>query len=617
MIHGVLTEEEQRGCERLPVPLCVFSVCKNDCALLAVSDGLCRAFQTEREEFSVPGRAILERLIHPDDFEKLRSDLDAAWLSPDGRYAAVYRIRSREDRPYRWISCKGSILPREGGECLLYVFLSDVHDETELRREELSDRLRKDVLLSDILSMTKTAIFWKNADRRFLGANKAFLDYYGFQSEDEILGKNDEEMGWHTEPDPYKNDEIRVLRDGVSTYRIPGRCIARGENRNIVASKSPLIVDGKIVGLVGSFEDVTRETEQQQEIERLNGELREQLSDRDLLMSISEVCIIKISLRDYTLLEYNDAMWRMIGCTREEYESQYRSSMEAYFSGEFRADLDTLKNEAARALEAGERRFALNMRVPTAGGFVWVGGTASFADYDPDTGRPGALYAVYRDITDIIEAQKKLELAALEMQKSAMLETQISKMRRMIDGVPAGIGALRILDGVPDPQVQLNQYFIQRLNITTTQGNMADLAAFLGTVHPDDRQRFREEFEEFLRVKTLTTRQYRFLTVVGGYAWISVRGTVVRLSEQVEIAYFTYTNINDIKVAEAELRESRRFYREVVRAAKLSTCEYDIQNHTILMSEDSHTRSTTSILGLDNVIRNVPDSLAELIAPED
>jgi len=617
MERRILLPSDQKTYEKLPVPFCVFSVCGNSCALLAVSDGFCRAFQMPREAFSAPAQELFTRYLHPEDFRHLRSDLESACLAPNGQYAAVYRVRAREDSPYRWISGKGCAVRQTDGSYLLYVYFSDVDDETELRREESADRLRQDVLLSDILSTTKTAIFWKDADRRFLGANRAFLDYYGFADEREILGKNDEEMGWHTEPDPYKNDELCVLRDGVSTYRVPGKCLARGRNRDIVASKSPLVVGGKIVGLVGSFEDVTIETEQQAEIRHLNTELEEQLRDLDLLMSISEVCIIKIRLADFTLLAYNDAMCRMIGCTTEEYKNRYHGDMAAFFAGEYRKELEGLRRAAAEAIEQKKSRFTLNLRLPAARGPVWVGGTASFADLDPDTKQPRAIYAVYRDITDIIEAQKKLELAEIEMQKAAILEDQLSKLRGMIDGVPAGIGALRITDGVPAPEMQLNRYFTERFGIAAEKNSVVDLNAFLNALHPDDRERMNRDYHEFLCVKTLTTRQYRFRAVRGSYVWISVKGTAARLSEHTEIAYFTYTNIDDLKIAEAKLRESRRFYREVVQAAKLSTWEYDIRDHTIRMSEDPHTKSVSSILELPHFIRDVPNSLAAMISEED
>jgi len=126
------------------------------------------------------------------------------------------------------------------------------------------------ILLQKILDTTSTMIFWKDAERRFLGVNKAFLDYYGFPSEDVLIGKTDEDMGWHSDPDPFKNDEVQVLQKGISTYRIHGKCIAQGKERDILASKSPFYDNGKIVGLVGAFEDVTDEYQWQKENERFS-----------------------------------------------------------------------------------------------------------------------------------------------------------------------------------------------------------------------------------------------------------------------------------------------------------------------------------------------------------
>ena len=617
MENCALAADEQSAYEKSPVPFCAILIRRENCALLTVSDGLCRAFGVDRAAFSEPYAELIRDYIHPDDQTRLRPDLESACLNPNGQYSAAYRIRMKEHEPYRWISGKGCIRRREDGSYLLYAYWSDVQNETELHREEVAEKTRQDVLLSEILSTTKTAIFWKDADRRFLGANKAFLDYYGFADVGEILGKNDEEMGWHTEPDPYKNDELRVLHDGISTYRVPGKCIAKGMNRYIVASKSPLVVKGKIVGLVGSFEDVTRETEQKQEISRLNTELKVRISDRDLLMSISEVCIVKISLKDFTLLEYNDAMCRMIGCPPEEYERQYHRSMEEYFTGKYRSEFVNLKKEIARAIAADERSVAVNMRVPTANGFAWVGGSVSFTDYDTETNRPSSMYAVYRDITDVIEAQKKLELAEIEIQKSQLLESQISRMRNMIDGVPGGIGALRITNGLPDPKMQLNRFFTERIDITTGNNSVVNLNAFMNAVHPDDRERLEKEYREFLLVKTLTIHQYRFRNISGEYIWIGVRGTVVRLSEDTEIAYFTYTNINEIKVAEAKLKESQRFYREVVQAAQLSTWVYHIHTHTIELSEDPHTKNMSFMLALPDIIENMPEAHISLVSKED
>lgn len=203
MRENVITPEEKKIYEKLPMPFCVFSILGECCELLAVSDGFCREFRADRSAFSKPCRELLEQYIHKDDYKRLHSDVESACLNPNGQYEAVYRIRVGENERYRWISAKGTIEYQENGTYLLYVHCTDVQDETELNQEEAAERQRQKILLSEILSTTQTSIFWKDADRRFLGANKDFLDYYGFRDENEIIGKNDEDMGWHTEPDPY------------------------------------------------------------------------------------------------------------------------------------------------------------------------------------------------------------------------------------------------------------------------------------------------------------------------------------------------------------------------------------------------------------------------------
>jgi diguanylate cyclase (GGDEF)-like protein len=100
------------------------------------------------------------------------------------------------------------------------------------------------------------SMFWKDAERRFIGANQAFLDYYGFDSIDKIAGKTDEDMGWHIDPVPFREDELRVLNEGIHVKDVLGHCITHGEVHNIIASKRPIYRNGHIVGLVGYFTDV-------------------------------------------------------------------------------------------------------------------------------------------------------------------------------------------------------------------------------------------------------------------------------------------------------------------------------------------------------------------------
>lgn len=125
-------------------------------------------------------------------------------------------------------------------------------------------------LLNNLMTLIPAGIFWKDTDRRFLGANQMFLDYYNLKSVDEIIGKTDEDMGWHIDPVPFKNVELRVIGNGESVLNVPGQCIVQGRVRNIKASKCPLFSDGKIVGLIGYFLDVTDAVQEQNRLSALS-----------------------------------------------------------------------------------------------------------------------------------------------------------------------------------------------------------------------------------------------------------------------------------------------------------------------------------------------------------
>ncbi|MBQ9010520.1 MAG: diguanylate cyclase, partial [Clostridia bacterium] len=147
------------------------------------------------------------------------------------------------------------------GESKYLLLIANVHDAINASMADtLPNREPGDyppeLLWHNLIHSDLLRIFWKDRNRHFLGASKAFLDYYGFDSVDEIIGKNDEDLGWHVHPDQYMNDELEVIREGLTKHNIPGRCISNGENKDILASKTPLYdANGEIQGLMGYFID--------------------------------------------------------------------------------------------------------------------------------------------------------------------------------------------------------------------------------------------------------------------------------------------------------------------------------------------------------------------------
>ena len=275
----IISEQEKLLFRYLPSPLCVMEVNDYQFELIAISQGLCnyldidasqmteliQAFNKQRDQFiSVKDQEMIIKHCHQrmnEDRIKLRFPFHHpngkdVWLLINGYYSEINHQKV--------CYCQVIDLTKEKIR----------YDVANAQSDHLA------TLLNDILSTTQTCIFWKDNKRRFIGANKAFLDYYGFPSLDSILHKTDEDMGWHNDPDCFMQDEVRVLQ-GERTYRVHGKCIAKGKERDIVASKAPLYNNGKIVGLVGSFEDVTLEYRQREEIETLNKALVEALKNEE------------------------------------------------------------------------------------------------------------------------------------------------------------------------------------------------------------------------------------------------------------------------------------------------------------------------------------------------
>lgn len=108
-------------------------------------------------------------------------------------------------------------------------------------------------LWASLIENLPIKLFWKDAKRRFVGATKAFLDYYGFGSIADIAGKTDEELGWHPDESDYRDAELCVLESGKASRNVRGRCIRQGRSQPIIASKWPIYRNGEIIGLMGYF----------------------------------------------------------------------------------------------------------------------------------------------------------------------------------------------------------------------------------------------------------------------------------------------------------------------------------------------------------------------------
>ena len=200
------------------------------------------------------------RIVHPKDRSRFRSYTDISTvgeraIAADRHYLADAFRLLQQNGLYEWVTIVLVPIQVEGDSMLLLCLRRTNNDVLSTVAQE--DKIPKSLLWDTLVNLVPAGVFWKDEDRRFVGVNKNFLDFYAFDSVNDVLGKNDEEMGWHVSTDAFKNDELRVL-EGDSIINAKGTCIARGGVRDILASKIPLRRDGRVVGLLGYFTDQTK-----------------------------------------------------------------------------------------------------------------------------------------------------------------------------------------------------------------------------------------------------------------------------------------------------------------------------------------------------------------------
>ena len=193
--------------------------------------------------------AASERSLAVAVFRVLRSDGSYTWMK-----LTCLVLHERAGKPFLMLANRNAFAEQAGFQEFLQLMIESSGFDKHLFDHAQSDRTAP--IWAAFLQHTDLKIFWKDKDRRFLGASQAFLDYYGLASIDGVLGKTDEEVGWHIDDHPFQSDEIDVIEKGRVIHDALGQCIIGGMPHNIRASKFPIYENGKIIGLVGYFEDM-------------------------------------------------------------------------------------------------------------------------------------------------------------------------------------------------------------------------------------------------------------------------------------------------------------------------------------------------------------------------
>ena len=179
-------------------------------------------------------------------------------------------------------------------------------------------------------------LFWKDRSSVFLGCNQQFVRILGAPSSKEVVGKTDFDLlPTEEEASAFQADDRGVMESGQAKLGIEEMLtFANGEQRWLETHKAPLRDwSGNVIGMVGTFQDVTdrkqAELELQKNTERLVFALKsgakefemqlQQTTDRlSLALNSGAIGYWEWDIQQ-NILVWDDRMYELYGYLKENY----------------------------------------------------------------------------------------------------------------------------------------------------------------------------------------------------------------------------------------------------------------------------------------------------------
>lgn len=148
-------------------------------------------------------------------------------------------------------------------------------DVTERRRNE-AERDEALALVQTVINAAPVRIFWKDRDGSYLGCNPLFARDAGKNTPDELLGKDDYDMGWAEQAELYRTDDRLVMEGGTAKLNfVEPQTTPDGRTIHLRTSKVPLRnMRGDVIGVLGIYDDITEQKLAMEKVDTQFNELR-------------------------------------------------------------------------------------------------------------------------------------------------------------------------------------------------------------------------------------------------------------------------------------------------------------------------------------------------------
>ncbi|MDJ1176727.1 PAS domain S-box protein [Roseofilum capinflatum] len=141
-------------------------------------------------------------------------------------------------------------------------------------------------------------IFWKDRDSVFLGCNQYFANFAGLTSPSEIIGKTDYDLPWQREEtEKYRADDRRVMESDTPELKFVESIQQQDGNHHWVETNKVPLHDrsGEVVGILGTFIDITDRVIAEQNLQKLNQDLEQEVTDRTQKLQATEARLQRLA----------------------------------------------------------------------------------------------------------------------------------------------------------------------------------------------------------------------------------------------------------------------------------------------------------------------------------
>jgi PAS domain S-box-containing protein len=208
-------------------------------------------------------------IVHPDDRARA---VEIVKQTISHQASSEFEMRIARKAGDYWTG-EFTVSPLEiAGSTILFGIGRDI---TERRQAQDALNASRD-LLTSVVEHAPIRVFWKDLELRYLGCNSLFARDAGLSRAEDLLGKEDFQMPWREQAELYRADDRRVIDSDTPKLGIEEpQSTPDGRTIWLRTSKVPLhTADGKVIGVLGIYDDVTERKQGETELKRLNWAMR-------------------------------------------------------------------------------------------------------------------------------------------------------------------------------------------------------------------------------------------------------------------------------------------------------------------------------------------------------